>query len=151
MSDKIRCPWLEDIPIYIDYHDKEWGRPVHDDTMLFELLILEGMQAGLSWLTILKKRENFRAAFDGFDPSKVVLYNEAKVNELMSNVGIIRHHGKIEATINNAKIFLEVQAKDSSFDKFIWRYVDNTPIISHLESFEGIPATTALSDKISKT
>ena len=150
MSDKTRCPWPGDIPIYIDYHDKEWGRPTHDNTKLFEMLILEGMQAGLSWITILKKRENFRAAFNGFDPNIVALYDEAKINELVTNEGIIRHRGKIEAAINNAKVFLEVQAKHGSFDKLIWGYVDNTPIVSRLESLEGIPATTALSDKISK-
>ena len=150
MSDKIRCPWPEDIPIYIDYHDNEWGRPVHDDTMLFEFLILEGMQSGLSWITILKKRENFRAAFDGFDPNKVALYDESKINELMANAGIIRHRGKIEAAINNAKIFLDVAKKHGSFDKLIWNYVDNKPIVNHLENFESIPATTPLSDKISK-
>ena len=131
MSNKIRCPWTEDIPIYIDYHDNEWGRPVHDDTMLFEFLILEGMQAGLSWITILKKRENFRAAFDGFDPNKVALYDESKINELMTNAGIIRHRGKIEAAINNAKIFLGVAEKHGSFDKLIWSYVNNNASHRH--------------------
>ena len=150
MSEKIRCPWPEGKPILIDYHDNEWGRPMHDDNGLFEMLILEGMQVGLSWITVLKKRENFRAAFDGFDPNKVALYNEAKVNELLQNEGIIRHRGKIEATINNAKVFLEVQAKHGSFDKLIWGYVDNTPIINRFSSIRQIPPTSALSDKISE-
>jgi DNA-3-methyladenine glycosylase I len=150
MGDKIRCSWVGDTQIYIDYHDNEWGRPVHDDIRLFEMLILEGMQAGLSWITVLKKREAFRIAFDGFDPAIVALYDETKVGELLANAGIIRHRGKIEAAINNAKVFLEIQAKHGSFDKMIWGYVDHNPIINHPKWIEDIPATTPLSDKISK-
>ena len=150
LTEKVRCPWAGNTPIYIDYHDNEWGRPVHDDGKLFEMLILEGMQAGLTWITVLKKREAFREAFDGFDPEKVVLYDNAKVQELMTNEGIIRNRLKINAAINNAKLFLEIVEKHGSFDKFIWRYVDGTPIIGHPEKIEGIPATTSLSDKISK-
>ena len=150
MSEKIRCPWSTDIPIYIDYHDNEWGRPVHDDNKLFEMLILEGAQAGLSWITVLKKRENYRKAFDGFDPEKVALYDDAKIAELLANEGIIRNRLKINAAIINAKLFLEIQEKYGSFDKFIWSYVDYTPVIGHWESFKDIPLTTPISDKISK-
>ena len=150
MSEKTRCPWPTDIPIYIDYHDNEWGSPVHDDNKLFEMLILEGAQAGLSWITVLKKRENYRAAFDGFDPEKIALYDDAKIAELMANEGIIRNHLKINAAIINAKLFLEIQEKHGSFDKFIWEYVDYKPIVGHWEKFEDMPLTTPVSDKISK-
>ena len=147
---KTRCTWTGEVPIYVDYHDYEWGRPVHDDGKLFEMLILEGMQAGLSWITVLKKREAFREAFDGFDPHKVALYGDIKIKELMANEGIIRNRLKINATINNAKIFLKVVEEYGSFDKFIWRYVDDTPIIGHSKKIEDMPATTPLSDQISK-
>ena len=150
MSEKIRCPWPGDIPIYIDYHDNEWGRPVHNDRKLFEFLILEGAQAGLSWITVLKKREAYREAFDGFDFNKVALYDDAKIEELMVNAGIIRNRLKINAAVINAKLFLEIIEKHGSFDKFIWEYVDHTPITNHIEKLEDIPATTPVSDKISK-
>jgi DNA-3-methyladenine glycosylase I len=154
MTEKTRCAWSQyaggDTQIYLDYHDNEWGRPVHDDAKLFEMLILEGMQAGLSWLTILKKRENFLVAFDGFDPAKVALYDDNKREELMNNAGIVRNRLKISAAIVNAKLFLEIQKKHGSFDKFIWEYVDNKPIVGHWEHMEDVPATTDISDKISK-
>jgi len=154
MTDKNRCSWVmyagADLPIYIDYHDNEWGRPVHDDRKLFEMLILEGAQAGLAWITVLKKREAYREAFDGFDPAKVALYDDVKIEELMANAGIIRNRLKINAAITNAKLFLEVVEKHGSFDKFIWSYVDYAPIVSHPERVEDLPATTPLSDKISK-
>ncbi len=150
MDKPTRCPWAGDLPIYIDYHDNEWGRPVHDDNKLFEMLILEGMQAGLSWLTILKKRENFRKAFDNFDPKKVARYTESKIEKLMTNEGIIRNRLKINAAVTNAKLFLEVQKKHGSFDKFIWSYVNNTRIENHRKTMADIPATTPLSDQISK-
>ena len=150
MGDKRRCSWAGDLPIYQDYHDFEWGWPVHDDRKLFEMLILEGAQAGLSWITVLKKRENYRKAFDGFDPNIVALYDDAKVEELMANEGIVRNRLKINAAIINAKLFLEVQKKYGSFDKFIWQYVDNKPIVGHFEKIEDIPATTEVSDEISK-
>ena len=150
MDERIQCAWVENVPIFIEYHDKEWGRPVHDDGKLFEMLILEGAQAGLSWITVLKKRESYREAFDGFDPHKVALYNDAKVEELMANEGLIRNRLKITGAITNAKLFLEVAEKHGSFDKFIWSYVDNTPIINHPKRIEDVPATTPLSDKISK-
>ncbi len=150
MCEKNRCSWAGNIPIYIDYHDNEWGRPVHDDNKLFELLILEGMHAGLNWSTVLKKREAFREAFDGFDPGKVALYGEEKIQELLANEGIIRNRLKVNAAVTNGKAFLDVQKKHGSFDKFIWAYVDHTPIKNHWEKIEEIPATTLLSDQISR-
>ena len=149
-NEKIRCRWAGNLPIYIDYHDNEWGRPEHNDGKLFEMLILEGMQAGLSWITVLKKREAFREAFDGFDPKTVALYNDKKIEELMANAGIIRNRLKINAAIVNAKLFLEIAEKHGSFDKFIWSYVDYAPITGHWEKIEDMPASTPLSDKISK-
>ncbi len=149
MNEKIRCSWAGDTPIYIDYHDNEWGRPVHDDGKLFEMLILESMQAGLSWITVLKKRESFREAFDGFDPNKVALYGDAKIRELMANDKVIRNRAKIIAAVHNAKVFLEVVKKHGSFNKVIWEYVDYTPIIGRWRKMEELPSTTPLSDKIS--
>lgn len=146
-DEKIRC--FGDTPLYAEYHDNEWGRPVHDDIRLFEMLTLEGMQAGLSWITVLKKREAYREAFDGFDPRKVALYGDAKIEELMRNEGIIRNRLKISAAVNNAKLFLEVAERYGSFDRFIWEYVDNSPIIGHRERIRDMPATTPISDKIS--
>lgn len=145
-----RCGWAGDLPIYVDYHDKEWGRPVHDDRKLFEMLLLETMQAGLSWITVLKKREAYREAFDHFDPEKIACYDENKRAELLSNEGIIRNRLKINSAISNAKAFLAVQREYGSFDRMIWSYVDNTPIINEWETMDRIPATTPLSDKISK-
>lgn len=150
MCEKIRCSWAGELPIYIDYHDNEWGRPVHDDNKLFEMLILEGMQAGLSWITVLKKRKAFREAFDGFDPDKVALYDEKKIQELLANEGIIRNRLKVNAAVTNANVFLEVQKKYGSFDKFIWEYVKRTPIRNHWEKMAEVPAKTTLSDQISK-
>jgi len=148
MSEKFRC--FGDTPLYMDYHDNEWGRPVHDDIKLFEMLTLEGAQAGLSWITVLKKREEYRKVFDGFDPKKVALYDEKKVGELLSNQGIIRNRLKIRAAIINAKLFLDIQKKYGSFDKFIWAYIDNKPIQNNIESAADYKASTPLSDKISK-
>lgn len=150
MNEKIRCPWAGDTPIYIDYHDNEWGRPVHDDVKLFEMLTLESMQAGLSWITVLKKREAFREAFDGFDPNKVALYDDTKIQELMGNEKIIRNRLKINAAIVNAAVFLNVAQKHGSFDKFIWSYVDYMPITGQWEKIEDMPASTPLSDRISR-
>lgn len=150
MCEKIRCSWAGDIPIYIDYHDNEWGKPLHDDNRLFEMLILEGMQAGLSWLTVLKKRKAFREAFDEFDPAKVALYGEAKIQELLANERIIRNRLKVNAAVTNARLFLEIQEKYGSFDKFIWAYVHDTPIKNHLDKMEEVPASTPLSDQISR-
>jgi len=143
-----RC--FGDTPIYIDYHDNEWGRPVHDDNKLFEMLILEGAQAGLSWITVLKKRDAYRKAFDGFDPHKVAHYSDAKIEELMNNEGIIRNRLKLNAAVNNAKRFLEVVEKHGSFDKFIWGYVNYKPIVGHWDKIEDMPITTPISDQISR-
>jgi len=149
MIEKFRC-FGDHLAVYADYHDNEWGRPVHDDRKLFEMLILEGAQAGLSWETVLKKREAYREAFDYFDPYKVALYDDAKKAELMANAGIIRNRLKINAAVINAKLFLEIARKHGSFDSFIWAYVDNKPIVGNWESFEDMPLTTPISDKISK-
>ena len=145
-----RCEWAGPDQIYIDYHDNEWGRPLHDDTKLFEMLILEGMQAGLAWITVLKKREAFREAFDGFDPHTVARYDDVKIEELMGNKGVIRHRGKINAAIGNAKAFLAIQEECGSFDRFIWEYVDGTPIVNTANSLAELPTSTPLSDQISK-
>ncbi len=150
MSDIVRCEWAGSDPLYIDYHDKEWGRPLHNETRLFEMLILEGMQAGLSWITILKKREAFRAAFDGFDPARVARYGPEKITELLANPGIIRNRLKIAAAVGNAQLFLQVQQQYGSFDAFIWEYVDNAPITNRWNKISDMPASTPLSDKISK-
>ena len=148
MSDPFRC--FGNTPLYEAYHDNEWGRPVHDDNKLFEMLILEGAQAGLSWETILKKREGYRDAFNRFDPKKVALYDDAKKEELMANAGIVRNRLKINAAIINAKLFLDITEKNGSFDRFIWSYVDNKPITGHWEDYKNTPLTTSISDRISK-
>ena len=145
-----RCAWTANDPYLSDYHDKEWGRPLHDDQKLFEFLTLEGMQAGLSWLTVLKKRENFRQAFDQFDPAIVAQYDEEKFDQLMANPGIIRNRLKIRGAILNAQLFLNIQATHGSFDDFIWGYVGGQPIINHIEDINDMPATSPLSDQISK-
>lgn len=150
MSDLIRCTWAGDDPLYIDYHDNEWGRPVHDDNKLFEMLTLEGMQAGLSWITILRKREAYRKAFDGFDIDRILLYDNAKIGELMQNAGIVRNRLKINSVITNAKAFRQVQEEFGSFDKFLWGYTGGKPIQNHWAAHSNLPATTELSDKISK-
>lgn len=147
---KKRCFWVTKDQIYIDYHDNEWGKPVYDDQTLFEFIILESFQAGLSWLTILKRREHFRNAFDQFEVQKVANYTADKVEELIQNEGIIRHRGKIEAAISNAKLFIEIQNEFGSFAQFIWNYVDHQPIINHWTTREEVPATTPLSDLIAK-
>jgi len=150
MKSKTRCAWVNDDPIYIEYHDKEWGIPIYDDGLLFEFLMLEGMQAGLSWITILKRRDHYRVAFDHFDAKKIIKYNEAKVDELMGNAGIIRHRLKIEAIITNAKAFLEIQREFGSFSKYLWGFVDGKPIKNKRKIAEPMPATTELSDKLAK-
>lgn len=145
-----RCPWCGTDKLYVKYHDEEWGVPVHDDKKHFEFLVLESAQAGLNWLTILRKRENYRKAYDNFDAAKVAQYDENKVNELMQNAGIIRNKRKIEASINNAKRFLEIQKEFGSFDYYIWSFVNNEPVINYWEDISQIPATSELSDKVSK-
>lgn len=145
-----RCAWAGNDPLYIDYHDIEWGVPVHDDRILFEFLILEGAQAGLSWSTILKKRENYRKAFDQFDPDLIARYEEVKVAELLVNPGIVRNRLKIEATIQNAQSFLAVQDEFGSFDKYIWGFVGGEPVQNSWQTMAEIPANTPLSDVMSK-
>jgi DNA-3-methyladenine glycosylase I len=148
-TENVRCPWPTD-EIYLRYHDTEWGVPVHDDRLLFEYLILEGAQAGLSWRTVLIKRENYRAAFDHFDAEKISRYSEAKVAKLMANPGIIRNQLKIRATIQNAKSFLKVREEFGSFEAYLWRFVDGRPVINHRKSMKEVPARTDISDAMSK-
>jgi DNA-3-methyladenine glycosylase I len=147
---KNRCPWPSDDKLMIKYHDKEWGVPLHNDRKLFEFLILEGFQAGLSWRTILHKRENFRNAFDNFDFKKVAKYDKRKVKLLLKDEGIIRNKLKIESAITNAKAFLEVRKEFGTFDRYIWGFVDGNPIQNKFKSLKQIPAKTKLSDKISE-
>lgn len=146
----VRCSWVNDDPLYMDYHDHEWGIPVHDDQKIFEMLILEGAQAGLSWYTVLKKREGYRQAFDGFDPHRVAEYDEAKVAELMDNAGIIRNRLKIQSAITNAQCFLRVREEFGSFDTYIWQFVGGEPIRNHWRTISEVPATTPQSDAMSK-
>jgi len=145
-----RCSWANYNDAMKDYHDKEWGTPVHDDQLLFEFLVLEGAQAGLSWNTILQKRENFRTAFDNFDYNKIAKYNEQKVEDLLNNKGIIRNRGKIEAVIANAKAYIEVKKEFDTFDKYIWQFVNNKPQINKFKTLEDLPAKTEQSELISK-
>lgn len=147
---KTRCFWVSDDPLYIEYHDKEWGVPVYDDDRLFEFLILETFQAGLSWITVLKKRENFRKAFDNFDYKKIAKYPESKYESLLQDPGIIRNKLKIRATISNAESFMKVQEEFGSFSKYIWGFTNGKPIVNAFKKREEVPATTELSDTISK-
>jgi len=144
-----RCPWPSD-ELYCKYHDEEWGVPVHDDRLLFEYLILEGAQAGLSWHTVLKKRENYRQAFDNFNAEKIARYGDKKAAELLLNPGIIRNRLKIQATIQNARSFLKVQEEFGSFDAYLWRFVDGKPVINRRKSSKEVPAQTPVSDALSK-
>lgn len=145
-----RCPWCGSDPLYIKYHDEEWGVPVHDEKKHFEFLVLESAQAGLSWITILRKRENYREAYDNFDPIKIASYTEEKINDLLQNKGIVRNRKKIEASINNAKMFLNIQKEFGSFDNYIWKFVNYKPLINKWESISDVPATSELSDEVSK-
>jgi len=149
-SMKKRCEWVGEDPLSLSYHDKEWGVPEHDDLKLFEFLILEGAQAGLSWITVLRKRENYRKAFDNFNPGKVSEYDEKKLRELLSNEGIIRNRLKIEAAIQNAQAFLAVQEEFGSFDAYSWQFVDGKPKINAWKKMEEIPSKTPESDAMSK-
>ena len=146
----IRCAWVSDDPLYVAYHDREWGVPVHDDRTLFEFLILEGAQAGLSWITILKKRENYRRALDGFDVHKIARYDAAKVRALLADPGIVRNRLKIAATIQNAKSFLDVQKEFGSFDAYIWKFIGGKPLFSDWRTNADAPAKTPQSDLMSK-
>lgn len=150
MSEKIRCKWCVGDALYEKYHDEEWGIPVYDDATLFEFLLLETFQAGLSWITILRKRENFKKAFDNFDYKKIANYREEKIQELLQDSGIIRNQLKIRGSVTNAKLFIEVQKEFGSFSNYIGAFVDNKPIINNLKNLSEAQATTPLSDAISK-
>ena len=147
---KTRCDWCGNDPLYMKYHDEEWGVPVHEDRKHFEFLVLESAQAGLSWITILRKRENYRKAYDNFDFIKVAQYDEVKVSELIQDKGIVRNKFKIAASINNAKMFLKIQEEFGSFDNYIWAFVGNKPLINQWDNISKVPATSELSDKVSK-
>lgn len=146
---KIRCPWPTD-PLYLDYHDREWGVPAHDDRHLFEMLVLEGAQAGLSWITILRKRERYRQVFDGFDPARVATYTARKVAGLLADPGIVRNRLKIDASITNARAFLAVQEEHGSFDAYLWGFVGGVPRQNAWQAMKNVPARTAESDALSR-
>lgn len=147
---KTRCSWCNQDPLYIKYHDREWGVPVHSDRKLFEFLVLEGAQAGLSWITVLHRRNGYREAFDQFDFNKVANYKERKVQSLLKNTGIIRNKLKIRSAINNAAAFIRVREEYGSFNKYIWQFVDGKPVLNKFKTIKEIPAETSLSDQISK-
>ncbi len=150
---KKRCDWVSDDPLYLDYHDNEWGTPVHDDRKLFEMLILEGVQAGLSWITVLRKRENYLKVFDDFDPEKVASYRQDKIDELLSDPGIIRNRSKVNAAVQNARAFLRIREEFGSFDHYIWSHfagINGKPVHNHWKSIREVPAQTAESKEMSK-
>ncbi len=150
-TEPCRCPWVDlSKPDYVDYHDREWGVPVHDDRLLFEFLTLEAAQAGLSWYTVLRKRENYRSAFDGFAPEQVARFDADKVQALLQNAGLIRNRAKIEAAIRNAGRFLAVQEEFGSFDAYLWRFVDGRPMVHELRTLADYPATSPESDALSR-
>jgi len=149
-SNKCRCAWAGSDPLYMTYHDREWGVPVHDDRLLFEFLILEGAQAGLSWITILRKREAYRCAFRGFEPEVVAAFDEKKIASLMDDAGIVRNRLKIRAAVTNARAFLEVQREFGSFDRYIWAFVGGKPDCNHWSSVKEVPARTEISDAMSR-
>lgn len=146
-----RCAWCGDDPLYIAYHDNEWGVPEYDSNTLFEFLLLEGAQAGLSWITILRKRENYRQAFDGFDPEKMARYTQRDIQRLLENKGIVRNRLKIESAINNARCYLNIEAPGRSFSDYLWSFVDGRPVQNHYKSMADIPATSPVSMQMSKT
>jgi DNA-3-methyladenine glycosylase I len=146
----LRCEWSGDDPLMVRYHDEEWGVPKHDDRRLFEDLVLDGAQAGLSWMTILRKREAYRQAFDNFDPAKVAAYDEAKIEELLANPGIVRNRQKVNSAVKNARAFLKVQEEFGSFDAYIWGFVDGKPVQNSWQMMSELPAKTELSETISK-
>ncbi|MCC5864452.1 MAG: DNA-3-methyladenine glycosylase I [Wenzhouxiangella sp.] len=147
---KVRCPWCGDDPLYQAYHDEEWGVPVRDDRRWFEFLLLEGAQAGLSWITVLRKREAYRQAFAGFDPEQLARFDQHKTDQLLANPGIVRNRLKIASAVSNAQAFLAVQEQYGSFNDYIWRWVDGQPIINSFRSLAEVPASTPLSESISK-
>jgi len=145
-----RCAWVTDEPLYMVYHDEEWGVPQHDDRHLFEMLVLEGMQAGLSWWTVLKRRAHFKAVFDDFHPEKVAAYDAAKIDALLADPGIIRHRGKVEAAVNNARQALRVRDEFGSLDAYLWGFVDGKPVVNHWPTLADVPAQTETSQAMSK-
>ncbi len=147
---KPRCGWVTNDPLYERYHDKEWGRPLRDDRALFELLTLEGCQAGLSWITVLRKREHYRKVYDGFDAHKIVRYTPAKLAKLLADPGIIRHKGKIEASVGNARAYLDLVEREGSFAKFVWSFVGGKPRRNRPRTLKDVPAKTPESDALSK-
>ena len=147
---RIRCPWAGDDPLYVDYHDTEWGVPLHDDRRLFEFLVLEGAQAGLSWLTILRKRENYRQVFDGFDPARIAEFGSEKIERLMANAGIVRNRLKVVSAVRNARAFLDIQREFGSFDAYVWRFVEGKPKINRWRSLPEVPAETTESRAFSQ-
>ena len=150
MTSKKRCSWCGDDPLYVDYHDKEWGVPLHDERRLFEMLILEGAQAGLSWITILKKRDNYRRAFNNFDAEKIATYQQGDIDRLLGDAGIVRNKLKINAAVQNAIAVLKIREEYGSLDAFLWRYVDGEPLQNRWASMDEVPAETELSARLSK-
>jgi DNA-3-methyladenine glycosylase I len=150
MNKQKRCAWVGDDPLYQIYHDKEWGVPCFDDQRLFEFLILEGAQAGLSWITILRKRAHYQKLFSGFDVHKVSRYTPKRIERLLQDPGIVRNRLKVESTVSNARAFIDIQSKHGSFSDYLWDYVDGSPIVNHWKSIDQVPASTPLSDKLSK-
>ncbi|WP_214777349.1 DNA-3-methyladenine glycosylase I [Exiguobacterium sp. s22] len=150
MVETSRCPWCGTDPLYVRYHDEEWGKPVHDDQKHFECLTLESAQAGLSWITILRKRENYRHAYANFEVQDVSMFTEEDIERLMLDSGIVRNRKKIEASINNAKQFIKIQQEFGTFDSYIWSFVDHEPVINRWDSLDEVPATTELSERLSK-
>ena len=150
MKSKTRCSWCGNDPLYVEYHDTEWGVPLRDEQKLFEFLVLETFQAGLSWITVLRKRENFRKVFDNFDYKKIALYDEDKIAKLLQDAGIIRNKLKVRATISNAVAFMKIQQEFGSFSKYIWKFVNDLPIQNNIKSISEIKATSETSDKLSK-
>lgn len=148
--EKTRCAWVTSSPLYQEYHDREWGVPQHNDRMLFEMLNLEGAQAGLSWITILNKRENYQRVFDGFDPEKIVRYSDSRIAKILQDAGIVRNRLKVHAVVTNAKAYLDLREEGTTLDKYLWQYVDGQPIVNQWTSIREVPAKTDLSDQISK-
>jgi DNA-3-methyladenine glycosylase I len=149
-DDKVRCSWAGSDPLYIAYHDEEWGTPLRDDRALYEMLVLEGFQAGLSWITILRKRENFRLAFDGFEPARIAAYDEKKVAALMADAGIVRNRAKIEGAIISAQKYLEIMEEPGGFRDYVWQFTDGRPIVNRWRSMSEVPAETAEARAMSK-
>lgn len=150
MTQKPRCAWVTEDPLYIEYHDKEWGVPLYDDQQLFEFLILEGAQAGLSWITVLKKRDNYRKAFANFNPEKIARFTDKKIETLLQNPGIIRNHLKVNAARTNAQCYLTLQNEGVTFSDYLWNFVDGKPIHNHWKTLTQVPSNTSISDAMSK-